>query len=156
MLTLRKQIGFSLLELLVTVAVIAVLAGFALPNLGGIIATSQLNNAQENVMQVLKKAHANSVANGTFTTATVTSATNTLQVTYLNGSTPPPNVILNKEIVVDADIVFTFSPNGTVSATPVNANPAIAGVIQLNSATHSDLPVRGINVSMTGQIAITR
>lgn len=146
MLSLRRQSGVTLPELLVTMLVIAILAGVALPNLTGMIATNKLNNAQENVIQVLKKAHTKAVANGTFVTVTISSANKSLHVAYQNGNTSPPDIILDNEIVIGADVTFTFSPNGTVNA----------GTVQLTSANHSGLAGRGISISVTGLITATR
>lgn len=147
MLSLNKQIGVTIVELLVAIAVVAILASIAVPNMGGMLATNRLNDAQENIMQVLKSAHANAVAKGTFVTVTITSASRTLSTSYGNGGTAPPNLVLNSDVAIAADDTLIFSPNGTVDA---------AGTVTLSSVNHTSLPSRGISITVTGLITATR
>lgn len=143
----KQAAGVTLVELLVAIAVVAILAAIAVPNMGSMLATNKLNDAQENVMQVLKSAHAVAVANGTFSTVTINSASNVLSTSYGNGTTAPPNLTLNSEIVIAANATLIFSPNGTVNA---------AGTITLTSAHHPYLASRSVSINTTGQINATR
>lgn len=147
MLIRTKHAGVTLVELLVAIAVVAILAAIAVPNMGSMLATNKLNDAQENIMQVLKSAHAVAVANGTFSTVTITSASNVIATSYGNGTTAPPNLILNNEVVIGADDTLIFSPNGTVDS---------AGTVTLSSQNFPDLASRGISINTTGQISATR
>lgn len=147
MLIWPKQAGVTLTELVVAIAVVAILATVAVPGLGGMIATSKLNDAQENVMQALKSARAIAVANGTFATVTITGASRMISTIYGNGSAAPPNLVLNTEIAIAADDTLIFSPNGTVDA---------AGMISLNSVNYSSLSPRNVSINTTGQITATR
>lgn len=147
MLIHSKHAGVTLIELLVAIAVVAILAAIAVPNMGSMLATNKLNDAQENIMQILKSARAVAVANGTFSTITITSATNVIATSYGNGTTAPPNLILNNEIAIAADDTLIFSPNGTVDA---------AGTVTLTSRNYADLASRSISIKTTGQISATR
>jgi len=148
MLIHRKQFGVTMIELLVAIGVVAILAMIAVPNMGSLIATNKMNDAQENVMQVLKSAHANAVANGTFVTVTIASTSAQLSTSYGNGTSAPPNLKLNSEVAISAtNAAMVFSPNGTVDA---------ANTITLSSVNHPSLSSRGISISVTGLITATR
>lgn len=147
MLIQLKQTGVTLVELLVAIAVVAILAAIAVPNMGSMLATNKLNDAQENIMQLLKSAHAMAVANGTFSTITISSASNVISTSYGNGTSAPPNMTINSEIAIAADDTLIFSPNGTVDA---------AGTVTLTARNYPDLASRSININTTGQIIAAR
>lgn len=147
MLIIRKNRGLTIVELLVTIAVVAILAAVAVPNIGSMLATNRLNEAQENIMQVLKTAHANAKANGTFVTVTISSAGKVVATSFGNGMSAPPNLVLNSDIGIAADDTIIFSPNGIVDA---------AATVTLSSVNYSSLPNRGISVAVTGLITATR
>lgn len=147
MLIIQKNRGFTIVELLVAIAVVAILAAIAVPNMGSMLATSRLNEAQENIMQVLKTAHANAKANGTFVTVTISSASNVVATSFGNGMSAPPNLELNSDVGIAADDTIVFSPNGVIDA---------AATVTLSSANYPSISNRGISVAVTGLITATR
>lgn len=60
-----KHLGFSLVELMIGVAILAILAGLAMPNFQTWIRNSQIRNAAEAVQNGLQRARAEAVARNT-------------------------------------------------------------------------------------------
>src|SRR5512146_270542 len=146
----ERQLGFSLVELMVTVAVIAILSSVALPALGSMSAGNDLNTAQENVIETLKKARGMAVSHSTFATVSINPAARTLQLSLSDGSRPAETTYVRQNIVVGAAATLVFSPQGTVTA------QAGTTTINLSSIGYVNLPQRRIDISPTGVVTAAR
>lgn len=60
-----RHLGFSLVELMIGVAILAILAGLALPSFQTMLQNSQIRNAAESVTNGLQRARAEAVARNT-------------------------------------------------------------------------------------------
>lgn len=150
MLTAHTQRGFSLLELMIAIAVMAVLSSVALPALGSMLAGNDLNTAQENLIETLKKARGMAVSHSTFATVTINSAARTVQLSLADGSHPVENISIRPNVGIGADATLVFGAMGTVTAQTGTTT------ITLSSPAYGSLPQRRIDVSPTGIVTASR
>ena len=142
--------GISLVEMMVVVAVMAILAGIAFPALGSMVAGNDLNTAQENIIETLKKARGMAVSHSTIATVRINSAAHTVQLSVADNSLPTETLTLRTDVAIAADAVLNFSAQGTVS------NASGGSSIALSSPGYASLPQRVINVSPTGIVGASR
>lgn len=145
-----KQLGFSLIELMVVIAVMAVLSGMAFPALGSMAAGNDLNTEQENLIETLKKARGMAVSRSTFATVTINSAAHTVQLSLADGSQPIETRNIRQSINIGADAALVFSAQGTVAAQTGTTTTI------LSSTGYASLPQRYIDISSTGVVTATR
>ena len=145
-----QQLGLSLIELMVTIAVMAILSGLAFPALGSMSAGNDLNTAQENIIETLKKARGMAVSHSTFATVTVNSGARTVKLSLSDGSLPTETIHVRQNIRIGADATLAFSAQGTVIA------QAGTTTVTLSSADYAYLPQRHIDISSTGVVTAAR
>lgn len=120
---MQSRRGFTLVELMVTIAVVAILAMIAAPSMSNLIAKQQLNKSTRELATTLSQARSqaallrttvtvslNSTAANTATTFNwAPGSNNTLTITAIDSSTSPPtpsNLTLSSVI---------FNPSGTLN-----------------------------------------
>lgn len=145
----HPSLGVTLIELLVVLAVMAVLSSIAVPAMGAMVAGNNLNTAQENIINTLKKARGMAVSRSTLSTVTISSANRTVQLNAADGSFAE-TLQLQPDVKLGADATLTFAAQGTMSV------GAGSGQIVLSALNYASLPTRTIRVSAMGVVSATR
>lgn len=144
---MRYEHGVTLVELLTVIVVAAVLVMIAIPSLGGILATMDLNNAQENFSQALKSARALAMSRATFATVTVSPIARTATLHLADGSSADAVTAASSRVAINTTATYVFYPSGAASG---------AAAMVLSTPAHSSTGNRTITVTVTGQVYAVR
>lgn len=118
---MKSKKGFTLLELLIVVIIIAILAAYAIPQFFGSVQKSYENTAQANLVELRKVQLAEQQTNGSFVAIAATNS-------------PSHAVDIDGDGTVDVSVSFTDAEysytctagaagaGATCTATPANAN----------------------------------
>lgn len=138
----RKAGGFSLVELLIVVAVLAMAAAFSLPALRGSMSAFRLRASADTVAGELDAARVMAISRGAVYEVRFT--TNTVYVRDPQDPNRPPRLPkqLDEGIGVVTGPVISFQPRGTCSGGAVTVK---------NLSNHT---TASIIVSVTGKIAV--
>lgn len=141
---LRKQsLGFSLVELMIGIAVLAILLSIAVPSFRTMIINSQVRNAAESIANGLQKARAEAVARNTNVTFVLAAGTNT---SWTVNQVAPATVIESRDSGEgSANVTRTEVPAGETTVTFSNLGRVIDAtpITQINlTATDSTKSLR--------------
>lgn len=118
--------GMTLVELVLVLAVMGVLLGFAAESFEQMYANSKLRSAQDSVAQFLRKARAYADAHATQVEVTVVA--DRLTATHSNAQPLDILRLPSGVTAVSTDAQYSFKPRGTASAGTITLRPALAGV----------------------------
>lgn len=111
-----RQSGFTLVELVIVIAMVAILAGIVVPGLGGMMARSSINTAEQDLMQAFRTAK--NVARDRNTSVTITLTLNSSDVALASADgTFNQTVSLPSGTAPNAADAFVFNPMGLVNKT---------------------------------------
>jgi prepilin-type N-terminal cleavage/methylation domain-containing protein len=82
---MRKNTGFTLMELMVAIAIIAIAASIAIPNIVGWLPTHRLASASRAILSVLQQARLRAVKENTFVTVQFDTGNERYNVFWDNG-----------------------------------------------------------------------
>jgi prepilin-type N-terminal cleavage/methylation domain-containing protein len=139
---MRKNTGFTFVEMMVTIAIIAITASIAIPNIIGWLPKYRLGNASRAILSALQQARLRAVKENTFVTVQFDTGNENYTVFWDNS-----------EVVGEAG---NGLQNGTEKIFKSDAMPA---GIDLNSTTFADNSVcfsnRGLpNPALSGTVTI--
>lgn len=110
-----RQTGFTLVELLVTMAVAVIIGVIAVPSMKTMVVNKNLTAAGEKVSVAFRKARLMARSENTNITVQVTQGSNTVQLTAPDGSVIQ-NIKLDG-VNADTDLSIEFNALGTVNTT---------------------------------------
>ncbi|MBI5658214.1 MAG: prepilin-type N-terminal cleavage/methylation domain-containing protein [Nitrosomonadales bacterium] len=142
------QTGFTLIELMVTVSVVAVLTIIAIPAFRGMLANSSLNAAQEDFIQILNKGRGMAMARSTISTVSISG--NVATLTLADGSASAVTATAGNRVAINEAATYIFDPVGTAT---VNS---ASGATILRAPGFSEIPPRTITVSAMGVVNVSR
>ncbi len=108
--------GFTLVELIVVIAIVALLAGIVLPGMSGIVTRSSIETAQQDLMQSLRKAKIVARNRNTRVTITLVKNSNVINLSSSDGSYNQ-NSTMPSSTTPNASNTFVFSPMGLIDKT---------------------------------------
>ncbi len=118
--------GFTLIELIIALAVLAIMLAIAVPSMQNVMARSDIKEATDVVTQAFRSAKQTARISNFSVTVTLTTNGSANNISFLfpdgtnmaeSGRVLPP-IQLPEKISVSGDtVVFTYSPMGMISAT---------------------------------------
>ncbi|WP_227514097.1 GspH/FimT family pseudopilin [Psychrobacter sp. P11G5] len=109
--------GFTLIELMVTIAVLAIIVSIAAPNISNQLANQRVKSTASTIENALKEAKAESIIRRQNITVLYNANANPKTVTVLDGSNPLSTYNVHSQSIVNQIIVpasvtaVTFQPN---------------------------------------------
>jgi len=153
----RATAGFSLIEILVVVAIAGVLAAFAIPQTINALKTYRLNAAVSSAAAAIQTSRYLAIMNACPYFITFTPSTNSYQVTNsvtcTTAYTGPVTPISGPAAVTISRIMtLQFSANGTVSETTTPPNGVSPMVFQITNSIGGS---NTLTTSTVGNVAVT-
>jgi len=147
--SLNNRKGFGLIELLVTIAIFAILLAVATPNFSNILSRKDINSGSATLIQALNKAK--KIAHSESTRVRVTVSGSKITLVKANDDTNPQYIHLPKRINAGSD-----GDEGGAVAIMFNADGLVFnfGGDQINNATNIQIQARA-NASVNRTISIT-
>jgi prepilin-type N-terminal cleavage/methylation domain-containing protein len=112
------EVGFSLVELLIAMAVGAVLVAMSVPVLSSAMSRMRMNSANSAISTAISKTRYRSIRNSETYTLAITTPQNTYVVTDINSNVADRAVPLPAGLTINGGLTsvytYTFCPNGTV------------------------------------------
>jgi prepilin-type N-terminal cleavage/methylation domain-containing protein len=153
----RVQAGFTLVELIIVLSIIALLAGIMMPSLSGFHNEQALRNTTEDVLSLLNQARSDTL--GSLNATNYSVAIGSDRVTYFAGSTfsnsDPSNqvVMLDSSVTVAPSIGISLNGGGsTVTFDRLTGDTSTYGTIILELIA-DPTQQKTITVSKTGLIS---
>ena len=138
-LTFRKNAGFSLIELMVSVVVLGILASIAVPSFQAWIRNTQIRNAAESIANGLQRARAEAVSRNT-NTSFVMGTDSSWTISVVN-----PASTIDQRLASEGskNVTRTVLPTGATTVTFSNVGLVVPNADASNSITQVDLVAAG-------------
>ena len=146
MLVLKhKSSGFTIIELMLAVTVLAILVSTAYPSFRGMLMNSQVRNAAESVVNGMQKARAEAVSRNTNVEFVLAAATSTSWTVKLAGGA---NIETRASAEGSANVTSTTTPANATTVTFNNLGGVVANSPASASLTQVDFTAVGANRSL--------
>jgi type IV fimbrial biogenesis protein FimT len=151
--------GFSLTELLVTIAIVAILVAIALPNFGSTIASTRSTDLANTLYRDLKTAQAEAIRRGVsvgvYAAGTPRTWSNGWIIAPDGGGSPPGNAIVSRQ-PVDGNYLVTASGSATsVVFSPMGSLAYLAPAVTFQACqkNHTTSTKPQVDVQLSGRVA---
>ncbi|MEK6220190.1 MAG: GspH/FimT family pseudopilin [Psychrobacter cryohalolentis] len=150
----RSSSGFTLIELMVTIAVLAIIVGIAAPSISTQLANQRVKSTAINIESALKEAKAESIIRRQNVTVTYSNTLNTITLTG-RSSTVIATYNVNSKSTVSQDVTPTtvtqvvFQPNKLISGASTEVVYTIC-----DSGSSNETP-RQVRINSIANISIT-
>lgn len=144
---MKKNAGFTIIELLTVIAIIAIISAITIPNMIAWRTNQQLNSMAREVLSMINGARIAAIKNNATVTITFDAAGKKVTTSYINRATgvaPPPNItLLRPQVEIGsttfASDAFRFNSRGL----PINIanNNFASGTVTLNTPNGKSLEV---------------
>lgn len=130
----QKQTGFTLVEMIITIAIIAIISSFAYPSMQQKIATMRVQNAANQLETSLKQARADAIIYRSNVSAVGTGSTSPSSVTLnqlgnqTGNNNYPQTITFNQNIRPINDFSITFTSTKAVINAPINVDFCYRGI----------------------------
>lgn len=145
-----KSFGFSLIELMIGIVIMAILAAVALPSFQTMLRNSQIRNAAESIQNGLQKARAEAVARNTNTSFTL----GTDSSWAVSVVTPASGIESRSANEGSKDVTRTVLPAGATAVTFNNFGAVAPNADASASLTQVDLAAAGGSQNLRVTIGI--
>lgn len=128
----RNASGFTLIEVLVTIAIVGILSAIAAPSWLGFVARQRLNKANDTVFAALRQAQREAKKNKRSYSVSIRLDNSIPQISVHPGETPPNTTSISwRNIGADLEI----KPDQMLLFTNLNGNNSAANTINYNNAS---------------------
>lgn len=110
----RKSSGFTLVELMIVIALIALIAGFAVPQFGRMIDSNRITSTTNSIVGLLSFSRSEAVRRGA--RVTVTAASDTLVTTLTSDNSVIRQIEAASGSIDISDAAVTFRANGLTTS----------------------------------------
>jgi prepilin-type N-terminal cleavage/methylation domain-containing protein len=142
--------GITLIELLLVVAIFAIIAGAAIPVLGQLQTSTQLNQAASELVQTLRDARQRSVAGLNNSSHGVYFQAPDQIILYQGDNYSSRDPAADQVTILDSTIQFTITvPGNDLNFAKATGDPSQTGIIAL---THKVSDTRSITINQYGLI----
>jgi type II secretion system protein H len=159
---MQKQAGFSLIELMVVIAIFAILLSIAIPNFIGKMPAKRLESAAGDVNAALQRARMVAIKENTCVVIEFSSSSDNYRIYADNGGANPDNACNKTQDTDESTIKARKLPAGVdlVSATPQSTIRFDSRGFPDNSATislkNTSGPTWTVTLNITGSTRINR
>lgn len=145
---MKNESGFTIMEMMVVIAIIAILAGITIPNMISWRANHQLNGTAREILSLLNNARIAAIKNNATVTVSYDAGTRTIQAVYTNRATGNPGPTITTELKPGVTIAGSTFPSNTVSFNS-RGIPSNAGTITLTGSGGNPLRVTMASTGVT-------